>query len=259
MTSDPDPAPTSNQELLARLQPGTTSSTPQTAPRALLPWELDTEGALNSPASTAGQRSAQLAPVTPPPKLEGTSGLPASLSPSPAVTSAAPPQPGVYPGSDPKNLRYWTGMGWDPRPVAPIWTRVWCYVIDQMLALVAGFAGAILVTLPFSLQDANSEQTSTASVVLALAFLAFIFVSYFAAGYVFWGRTPGMMLGRLHVIDVRSGGRMKVGRAYLRSLILGVQMVSGLLTIIWLVVAVNSPGRQGPHDAAAKSIVLRSA
>jgi len=135
---------------------------------------------------------------------------------------------------------------------------VWCYVIDQTLALIVALAGAILVTLPFTLQDPNSQQASNAFAFVALPLMAFLFVSYFAAGYVLWGRTPGMMLGRLHVVDARSGGRLSVGRAYLRSLVLNIQIVSGILSIVWLVVTSNSATRQGPHDSAAKSVVLRS-
>jgi len=258
MSSNPDPAATSNQELLGGLQPGVARPAPAAGPRALLPWEREDHGTPTSPASSSSRPSAHPTPSVPAASVGGVSGSSGAVAPSAAMGSSATRGLSAKSGHDQGVFGSLSGMGSDPRPLAPVWTRVWCYVIDQTLALIVALAGAILVTLPITLQDPNSGQASDALVFVALPLMAFLVLSYFAAGYVLWGRTPGMMLGRLHVVDAGSGRRLSIGRAYLRSLVLNAQIVSGILTIVWLVVTSNSATRQGPHDSAARSVVLRA-
>jgi uncharacterized RDD family membrane protein YckC len=85
-----------------------------------------------------------------------------------------------------------------------------------------------------------------------------VFLTYFAASYRLWGKTPAMMLGKLSVIDANTSARLSWGRSYLRSLVLSVQILTGILTIIWLVVAASSQSKQGPHDRAGRSLVVRA-
>jgi hypothetical protein len=150
----------------------------------------------------------------------------------------------------------WTGSSWDVRPVAGIGTRVWCWIVDQLVVGVVSLVVAMAFGVPVVL---IAGQDSPAVGAVALIAFAVAYVGYFAVSYRVWGRSPGMMLGRLWVVSVRSGVRLTWGAAWIRALVLSVANVSGILAIIWLAVAGGSARRQGPHDSAARSVVLQSA
>jgi len=162
--------------------------------------------------------------------------------------------PGVYPGQMPGELRYWNGASWDPRPVAGIWTRLWCWVIDDIIAVVLALAATMLLLIvPILIIGSDNGAIG----ILVWMVLLPLFLGYYAASYVWWGRTPGMMLGKLDVVSVRTGGRLTWGPAWLRSLVLALGHICGLMAIIWLIITASNAQRQGPHDSAAGSIVLR--
>jgi uncharacterized RDD family membrane protein YckC len=232
----------SNQERLKGLTtPGTAvpSTTQETEARATLPWEVPGDAALLSAPQPAYEPSVQQAaePVVVNPLAE----------------------PGVYPGAALGELLYWNGSDWDPRPVAPVWTRVWCWIVDNILASVVffavSFALAFLIAVILSV-EAGSGAESAAIAIGTLCGIAG-FVSYFAVSYRIWGRTPGMMLGRLDVVRIRTGLKPGWGIAYLRAVILFISQVSGILAIIWLVITSSNARRQAPHDSAAGTVVLR--
>ena len=253
MPSQPDSQPTSNQDKLAGLQSGISSMAAPSSTRAPLPWERD-----DAPVTVSSDASATIEP-----SLDETAMAIAAepLSSTDGEVQQPGTPAGVYVGQHPKDLRYWTGTDWDARPLAPIWTRVWCYAIDQTLALLLGLVAAFTILLPLSFLSASGGASSGVDAVLAIISIATwipVFLLYFAASYALWGRTPGMMLGRLHVIDLLSGARLRWGRAWLRSIVLNVQMLTGIMTLIWLIMTASSPTRQGPHDKAGKSIILRS-
>ena len=175
----------------------------------------------------------------------------AEFTDSPSTTATPP---GAYPGSAPGEIRYWNGMNWDPRPVATTWTRVWCWIIDNILASIAAFALAVVLSLPFSL-TLGSE--SAATVIANFIGIIAGFTSYFALGYATWGRTPGMMLGKLDVVSIETGTPLTWGPAYLRALVLSLGQLCGILAIVWLIITASSRTKQGPHDSAAHSLVLR--
>ena len=245
MTQESDPSGvqgTSNQERLKSLRTPETAApatTQETGARATLPWEAQ----VNAAPATAPQ------PVY-----------------EPSVEHAAEPapvnallEPGVYPGAAVGEIRYWSGSQWDPRPVAPVWTRVWCWMVDNILASAIFFAVSFVLTfliLVILNVEAGSGAETAAIALAALGGLAG-FISYFAVSYKIWGRTPGMMLGRLDVVHVRTGLKPGWGIAYLRALVLFISQVSGILAIIWLVITSSNARRQGPHDSAAGTIVLR--
>jgi len=248
----PDSQPTSNQDKLAGLQSGISSMAAPSSTRAPLPWERD-----DAPVTVSSDASATIEP-----SLDETAMAIAAepLSSTDGEVQQPGTPAGVYVGQHLKDLRYWTGTDWDARPLAPIWTRVWCYAIDQTLALLLGLAAAVAIFLPLSfLSSSGAESSGMESVLATLPILAWIpvFLLYFAASYALWGRTPGMMLGRLYVIDLPTGTRLRWGRAWLRSIVLNVQMLTGILTLIWIVLTATSQTRQGPHDTAARSVVLR--
>jgi uncharacterized RDD family membrane protein YckC len=166
------------------------------------------------------------------------------------------PEPGIYPGpSSSTGLRYWNGQEWDPRPVAHIWTRVWCNVIDSILASILWFilVASIVTQLPRSGTPDNDDVTS----LISISTLVVAYVAYFAVAYRLWGRTPGMMLGRLHVIHIPTGqSKLTWGTALGRALGLVLGYACGIFALIWLVTTASSRTKQGPHDSWAHTGVL---
>ena len=164
--------------------------------------------------------------------------------------------PGIYPGPDSATgLRYWNGTEWDPRPVARTWTRVWCNVIDNILASFAWFVLAFILFVPLLLVDPSGDNPLGGG----LSFVALIlgFVGYFSVSYRLWGRTPGMMLGRLHIVHIPTGqSRLAWGTAIGRAAGLILGYTCGIFTLIWLVLTASSRTKQGPHDSWARTGVL---
>lgn len=178
--------------------------------------------------------------------------LPENLSASAA--------PGIYPTGQASQLGFWDGRAWDPRPVAPTWTRVWCNVIDVIIAGVIWLVLASLVVVavafltPAPASDGGGESSSR---LVTLTTLAVAFLGYFTVSYRLWGRTPGMMLGKLHVVRIPMGGApMSWSDSFLRALVLCLGYSCGILALVWLTVTSSSKTKQGPHDSAAHTAVL---
>ena len=174
----------------------------------------------------------------------------------PQAASFAVPR-GVYPGPSPKQLLYWAGQAWDPRPVAGTWVRVGCYIADAVIALVIAMAAFSLVLAPFGLYSSTYDNEREPLAGATFGIMAVTFIAYFTCSYRWWGRTPGMMMGRLYVIGIDTGTKLTWGRALLRALLLALGNLCGFMTLIWLVTTASSVSKQGPHDSAAHSIVLR--
>lgn len=170
----------------------------------------------------------------------------------PAATAVA----GIYPGpGSATGLRYWNGQAWDPRPVARTWTRVWCNVIDNILASILWFVLVAIIVIPLTLS--GTPENDGLSSLISISTLIVAYVGYFAVGYRLWGRTPGMMLGRLYVVHLPSGEtKLTWGTAIGRAMGLVLGYACGILALIWLVTTASSRTKQGPHDSWAHTGVL---
>jgi len=100
------------------------------------------------------------------------------------------------------------------------------------------------------------------NVVQILGFIVYfsliiaVYLAYFAVSYVRWGRTLGMRWASLRVIDQTTAENLTWGRAWLRSLILNVALVTPMQFVWWGLTANDM--KQGPHDQAARSLVVRA-
>lgn len=137
--------------------------------------------------------------------------------------------------------------------LAGMWNRTWCWFIDSVVAFLISVILAVLIVSPFIF---IAPESNLGVLILAAGFVG-SFLTYFAASYRWWGRTPVMMIARLYVIDASTGERLTWGRAYLRSLVLCMAQVFGLIAIIWIALTASSPLKQGPHDRAGKSLVVQ--
>lgn len=248
MNSRGEQAPvSSNQAKLAGLLQGCAQQPPTPPPPGgSLPWEG--KPSVPAPARPTESTPASAAQVDP--------AIASVTAPSDPVSTPMPatqvPPPGIYQAL-PGEMRRWDGSSWDPRPLANTWTRVWCWVIDNMLSSIVAFLAAILVTIPFYFALGEGDPTGPA---LSLVILVVAFVAYYAVSYRAWGCTPGMRLGGLRVVAISTGLKPGWGASWLRALVLCVSYVSGILALIWLVITSNSPARQGPHDRAARTVVV---
>lgn len=214
-----------NQDKLKRLQTGGDSR--PSGNRAQLPWETP------APSTATGS-------MEPTPQSQGPG--PSTRGQSPA-SSGAPSQMGLITPH---------------RQFASMWTRVWCYVIDQVLAFSLGFLIAVVLVGVLSIVGLGPDGALDLSAPMSFLTIITVFLSYFAASYRWWGKTPAMMMGRIAVVDAQEATRLNWGRSYLRSLVLNVQLLIGILTIIWLIVTASSLTKQGPHDRAGHSFVVRA-
>ena len=179
-----------------------------------------------------------------------------SASPMDSDGATVTEAPGIYPGpGSATGLRYWNGTEWDPRPVARTWTRVWCNVIDNVLASIVWIVLAFILLIPFVLLDPSGDNPLGGGISILSLIVGF--VGYFSVSYRLWGRTPGMMLGRLYVVHIPSGqSRLTWGTAIGRSAGLILGYACGIFTLIWLVSTASSRTKQGPHDNWARTGVL---
>lgn len=152
---------------------------------------------------------------------------------------------------------YWNGTGYDPRPVAGFWRKAFCFLVDVLIVIVLGGLIIQLLALPFSdISFDGNTDTNGSSGLFAIVIFVIVWIAYFSICYVKFGRTPGMMLGRLWVIDIESGKNLKTKSAIYRALVLAVVQPIGCITIIWAIMAATNDQRRGWHDFAGDSVVL---
>lgn len=178
-----------------------------------------------------------------------------------AVPPPVPRPPGVFPvPGSPSGLGLWDGTGWDPRPVARTWTRVWCNAIDYAIAFALWLILASFFLIPLAILSGpttTGDGSDSLSNLVSLTTLGIAFLGYYTVNFKLWGRTPGMRLGRLHVVRVSTGGGpLSWSDAFLRALVLCLGYVCGVMVIVWLAITASSRTKQGPHDSAANTIVL---
>jgi uncharacterized RDD family membrane protein YckC len=195
-----------------------------------------------------------------PPAYPGQAGYPIA---APAVPSLQ--RPGPAPG-----LAY-AGFGW----------RVLGYVLD----LVIVFVIEAPLTIPFVYvpiaqyyrdhpsaagQTVASLPTSLSTRFVIIGVLGAVISAVYFGGLVAWqGRTLGQRAMGTFVVRAEDGGRLPLGRAYLRAVIFwgpgviglvpAVGSIAGLIALIGLLSAAWDQRKQGWHDKLARSLVVRRA
>lgn len=144
------------------------------------------------------------------------------------------------------------------RQLASYGSRVAAHLFDSLLIAVAYGLYVLLVLL------VAAKGQGSAAVLALLVFLplgTFLFgvvgLVYFVVGFA-RGATWGMRYLGIGVVDAESGGRIGLGRAFLRQLVLG--PTSCLLGLGYLSPLFDPSGQlRGWHDRAARSLVVRTA
>jgi len=138
-------------------------------------------------------------------------------------------------------------------PLAGVWNRTWCWFLDGIVAFVVTIIVVAVVLSPLLIVVPDAWFTN---IVYLMAFVL-AYLSYYAASYVWWGRTPVMMIPRLYVIDDTTGTKLTWKHAYLRSFILALGGLVGIVALIFLSITANNAFKQGPHDKASRSLVVQ--
>lgn len=147
----------------------------------------------------------------------------------------------------------WLAENQEPQRRAGVGARLLYFLFDLVIAFVVAF---VIVLVPLALLgDVLSEEVAAP---LTFIFFWAAFAAYWAICYHLWGQTLAMRLGRIRVIDKGSGAPLSWGRSWLRAVVLLVSIPVPAGWIIWWAVTGTSEWRQGPHDFAAKSVVVES-
>ncbi len=180
----------------------------------------------------------------------------------------AAPAPELVGGGPAPGVAY-AGFGW----------RLLGYVLDVIIV----FAIEAPVTIPFVYipiaqyyRDHVAPAGQTVATLPADLANRFLLISLFGAlvsavyfgGMVAWqGRTLGQRAMGMYVVRAEDGGRLPIGRAYLRAVIfwgpgvLGLVpaagSIAGLIALIGLLSAAWDRRKQGWHDKLARSLVIR--
>lgn len=136
-------------------------------------------------------------------------------------------------------------------PYAGLATRAVALGIDAATVTVAFWLTTGAIALVLSL-FAKVDLQATTAVIGALGTWALFVALYFTLSWSAFGKTFGMHLMRLQVIDAR-GRRPRLGRAYLRFVVFtagAVPLFAGHLLVLVL------PRRRALHDAVARTLVV---
>ncbi len=133
--------------------------------------------------------------------------------------------------------------------------RIIGIIVDQVVITAPVFA--VFYALGFVPKDAITEGRAVWFTVTLTA----LGLLYETVGIWLWGRTLGKLLTGTRAVSVIDGGRLGFTRAFQRSLVpttlSAIPQLGPLLGIGVYVYAFFDPLRQGVHDKAAGSIVVR--
>lgn len=140
--------------------------------------------------------------------------------------------------------------------LASIGMRALAQFLDGLILGVPLF----LLTLPFGVSLLGTDVTDSELLWLTVVWVG-AELAYHTAGVALWGATPGKRIVGLKVVNRTDGGAVSWTYASVRALVpTAVQLVPvvgpGLSIVVYLR-ALFHPMRQGLHDAAAGTIVVK--
>lgn len=132
--------------------------------------------------------------------------------------------------------------------VGPLGRRLVAHLVDSLVA-------AVIALLTLGLPGGGSPSTGLAVVgVVLLVVWALVVWWMFATR----AAGPGMRLMGLQLVGFRDGRPIGWGRFLVRAVLLAVLEVTVLGVLLMLVFLLRQPRRQGWHDLAADSVVIRA-
>lgn len=133
--------------------------------------------------------------------------------------------------------------------VGPLGARVIAYLLDHLLPALVVAAAALLAS---RLSGTTRTLVLLLAVVLVLAWAGLEWWMYAvrAAG-------PGMLAMKLQLVGLSDGRPIGWARFFLRWLVLTLLSATGVGLLLMIVFLVLKPRRQGWHDVAANSVVIK--
>jgi uncharacterized RDD family membrane protein YckC len=131
--------------------------------------------------------------------------------------------------------------------------RFYAFAVDRLVAW--GVDAAVAVTAGRWLWSHGHHVLAVLVVTATLLLVGLVFAVLLGST----GATPGKALAGLRVVDTATGGPIGVGRAMLRTLVLGLAAVPfgfGLAALAWTSLADATRLRRGWHDHLVSSVVL---
>ena len=145
-----------------------------------------------------------------------------------------------------------TGIDWR----ANIGTRFWARLIDVVVLAVPSIVLLVLSGVDLGTGRFEPPLWTRAAVLVIAALYEISFVAM-------TGQTIGKRLLKIQVVDVTTGRPPALGGASIRYLVHGVlalvPLVGSVLELLVYLSAIWSPTRQGWHDRAAGTVVVRTA
>ena len=140
--------------------------------------------------------------------------------------------------------------------LAPLWKRAAGLFVDQMIAAIIPVI--VLVSMGKTAHDIWNDENLVFWVNAAMVAIGLL---HETIGVWRWGCTVGKLALRTRVVHVTDGGSVALSAAFIRSLlpaalsvIPGVGAILSLGVYLW---AFIDPRRQGIHDKAAGTLVVR--
>ena len=135
-------------------------------------------------------------------------------------------------------------------PKGGFWRRTWAYVIDSIVLGIGGFVVGLVVGIAgVAAHMLDADINNLAQLVAELLSLGYFLYFWSARGS---GQTPGMR--SMHLRLIRTDGKyLSVGRAFLRTIALGISFAVLLIGVIWVAFDKN---KQGWHDKIADTYVV---
>ncbi len=151
---------------------------------------------------------------------------------------------------------------------AGFWIRFLAYIIDSLILIILFIFPLIVFSKNIDAESVIERlESGDLSVIFSITFLfifliAIIFISigYYVIGWSKWGRTLGMKILGIKVIDEK-GGNITFGKAFLRWLmgyfLPGVIPYVGALLYIALAIMIGvDTKKQGWHDKISRTYVI---
>ena len=191
-----------------------------------------------------------------PPPPSGDPYAPPSYGQQPPYGQPAyPPQYGqpAYPPP------YGQPPQWSGPPPASTGARIGAYLLDWLFTVLL----SVLISVPFGLViglsgDGSAEAAGEAASRISQLLGIVIFFGYFAGSTALWGRTLGKRIVGLRVVNQADGRMPSSGQAFGRYGILFLLLIPcGIPAIVCAATLGSHPLRQGWHDRAASTMVLR--
>ena len=132
--------------------------------------------------------------------------------------------------------------------VGPLGSRFVAYLIDRSVPVViSGLASVLIIQIP--------DQRTLVAIIAAVLILAWGLLVW--QMYAVRAAGPGMRLLKLQLVGYTDGRPIGWGRFFLRWLVLSLLAATGLGLLLMIIFLIVHPRRQGWHDLAADSVVIK--